>query len=181
LVGSPLLEQLALVLSTGEVTTLETNSEVTPDRRFIYRIMPYPGGVALTSKNITERHRLRQAAVESEALHAALCAHSDVGFARLDEHMRFGYVTATFASWLDRDVEVVLGTPVDDLITPGDRVHAHTALQGCLEGTPDDALDLTFHAGRSGNIRLRLSVAPIVRAGATPSGIAIVAAQIHTL
>lgn len=86
------------------------------NRNYHYKIVPWPNGVAMFSKDITNRSRIRNATVERAAFEACLAKVESVGTGVLNQAGKLTSVSPSFASLVGGTASALSGLSIYSMI-----------------------------------------------------------------
>jgi PAS domain S-box-containing protein len=169
--ASILLDRLQRVLRARKPESFEARAF--GDNHLSVRVFPLSDGVAALFSNTTERYSLARRMEDSDALAAALAAHSEAVTLKLDARARIETIDPAFAEWSGFATVDVLGHRFVDLVVAPLRRKAAELIEAAMRERDVRETPVTLLGKRGDEIVTRLTVAPI-HTDYVPHGVAAV-------
>ena len=127
------LRQYFRTIETGEPTILDDYSYghevLAEERRYDIRAARYGDGIALTWRDVTDRHRAAQALAESERRYRLLAENASDVIMLSEDGRSFSWVSDSSTATLGWAPEQLVGMPAVDFIHPDDAAGLFAAIQ----------------------------------------------------
>lgn len=137
--GAGLFAKYLRVYETGEALEeeFELESDMAPNNWIHHQVVPLPDGVAVNSRDVTDRHRAEAASRENEARFRNAFTYGSIGMALASPEGRWLKVNRALCEILGYDEQELLTTDYQSVTHPDDRTadaaHVRRLLAGEVE------------------------------------------------